>query len=374
MFVKSKLINILLFIFIATVGGIFGAFFYYTSLAPEIKLFREPTENAKDLLGGRLTGLGIYSPGDVSRLNIYTASSVASFFKKKNQTGDVLQDIYLPAERLGIGVVVSMDGWIMTRPTILGNREAKTLIVNIGKNFYDVEKSVYDPLRKISFIKLAASNLSVLNFGDSDEIKFGDNIFIVGGRNRLQSSVVVDISWQEAKGRNFLIQNSEELGRQILIRGRLSQEFVGAPVVSYQGEALGIIDRIDASGNAITAPINNFKKSIQQLFAGAKFKQNYLGLSYIDLNAWKVPGASEAYGFLAQAVDRLGARGIVRGGPAEVAGFAPNDIILKIDENWMRGPLQLGEFLDDYKSGDTINFTVKRGERELLLKAILEEK
>lgn len=359
---------------LATVGGIFGAFFYYTTLAPEIKLFREPTENAKDLLGTRLTGLGIYSPGDISRLNIYTATSVASFFKKKNQTSDVLQNIYLPAERLGLGVVVSMDGWIMTRPSTLGSREAATLIVNIGKNFYNVEKSIYDPLRKISFVKLTASNLSVLNFGDSDEIKFGDNIFIVAGRNELQSSTVTNLAWQEVKGRNFLIQSSEELGRQVLIRGKLGQEFVGAPVVNYKGEAIGLVDRIDASGNLVMIPINNFKKSIQQLFTGAKFKQNYLGLSYIDLNAWKVPGASEAYGLLAQAVDRLGARGIVRGSPAEAAGFAPNDIILKIDENWVRGPLQLGEILDDYKPGDTINFTVKRGEKELLLKAVLEER
>ncbi len=359
---------------IAIIGGVFGAFFYYTSLAPELKLVREITDNPRGLLSSRLTDSGIYSPGDISRLNTYTATSIASVFKKKNQTGKIFEDIYLPGERLGLGIVISMDGWIMTRPQTLGSRQADSVVVNIGKNFYNVEKIIFDPTRKADFIKVAATNFSVLNFGDSDEIKFGDGVFVVAGRNQLQSSVISDIAWQEIKGREFLIQNSEEVARRILVRGKLSQDWLGAPIVNYKGEVLGVVERVDVNGNSVITPMNNFKKSIQQLFAGAKFKQNYLGLSYIDLNAWKAPGTPELYGFLIQANDRLGGRGIGRASPAEAAGFNAGDIILKINEASLRGPFHLGEILDDFKSGETINFTVKRGEKELLLKAVLEER
>jgi S1-C subfamily serine protease len=62
---------------------------------------------------------------------------------------------------------------------------------------------------------------------------------------------------------------------------------------------------------------------------------------------------------------------VVRGGAAQKAGVREGDVIVSVDGRAARGPRDVADAVQRRKPGDRVVVVVKRGDRELTLRATL---
>ena len=93
------------------------------------------------------------------------------FFGNRNQ-----QSMY-PIIATGSGVIISEDGYIVTNNHVVEDAKVVTVTLN-DKREYLAEIVGTDPFTDLALIKIKETNLPILNFGNSDEVKIGEWVWL----------------------------------------------------------------------------------------------------------------------------------------------------------------------------------------------------
>lgn len=279
----------------------------------------------------------------------------------------------------GSGVIATSDGLIITyRDAIIEENSKYKVLVFDGSN-YDAEIVGIDEFSGLAFLKMNASNLSVISFANSDDSRPGKKLIAIGNsfgdyQNRFASGLLSDIN--KAFNLSGKTLSSSEKLEGILETDFDSQEFyLGGPMIDYSSELVGIIGtiKIDNKQKYFQIPSNVVKKSMELAIAGDLSERPYLGIYYIPLTKAYVivNNLTRDKGALIYSASGKQGLAIINGSPAEKAGLKLNDIIIAVNDKEINLDNPLSNILSELRKGDEIELTIIRNGEEIKLKVQL---
>ncbi len=276
----------------------------------------------------------------------------------------------LKYEISGSGSVITEAGHIITNSHVVGHaKQIKCVFAN--KEEIAAELVGTDPLTDIAVILLKPDTprkFPVVVFGDSDKVVVGDHVLAMGSPLALSQSVTLGIVSnsemilpESMRRRGGIRQDGEDVGALVRWLGHDAAIYggnSGGPLVNLDGEMIGINEI--GLGLAGAIPGNLAKEVAEQLIKDGKVRRAWLG---IEVQQLLKHGASKR-GILVS--------GALEDSPAEAAGLASGDILLKIGDTEVdaRFAVQLPDFnglVAALPIGEKVSLLIDRdGERKQL--------
>ncbi len=273
-------------------------------------------------------------------------------------------------ERSGSGVIISSNGHIVTNLHVVG-RSGRILVTLWDKRVLEAERVGYDPMTDLALIKIDATDLPYIEFGNSDEVRVGEWVLAVGNPFNLESTVTAGIV--SAKGRNLnIIKERFALRSFIQTDAAVNPGNSGGALVNLRGELIGINIAIATptgvyAGYAFAVPGNIVRKVVRDLMQYGHVRRAYLGIAFTDvpgdlLARYRIQGPAGAL------IDSVFA-----GSPAARAGLRSGDIIVALNGKKLESSAELQEQIAQRDPGDTIQLEVVRSGKRQRVTVVLAE-
>jgi S1-C subfamily serine protease len=161
----------------------------------------------------------------------------------------------------GSGVVIDTRGYILTNHHVVAGAQAIAVHLRDGRTLEGVLVGS-DPRYDLALIQVGSSGLRAAPLGNSDELKAGQWAIAIGSPFGLENTVTVGVI--SATGRKGVGQG--RYGDFIQTDASINPGNSGGPLVSLNGEVVGINSMIVAPGQGIgfAIPINLAKKIVSQ--------------------------------------------------------------------------------------------------------------
>ncbi len=288
----------------------------------------------------------------------------------------------IPEQRAsGSGVLITADGYIVTNNHVVnGADEINVTLTN--KKSYKAKVIGTDASSDLAVIKIEASGLPYLVYGNSDEIKLGQWVLAIGYPLNLDVTITAGII--SAKNRSINInarQSDRPLETFLQTDAAVNQGNSGGALVNTSGELVGINSAIASptgsyAGYSYAIPVNLVKKVVTDIVKFGTVQRAYLGISYPqdDLTEEQVKKIESDFKVKIGDVQGIVVTDVLEGGAAKAAGIKVGDIITKINGIAITTSPELQEQIAKYKPNDKITLTVKRDNKELNLNATLKAK
>ena len=225
----------------------------------------------------------------------------------------------------GSGVIISRDGYIVTNNHVVDEAEAVTVQLRDERS-YPARVVAKDEPTDIAVLKIAASDLPAMPWGDSDKVEVGEQVFAIGNPFDLDDSVSKGIV--SAKGRN--LPGSTNYEDYIQTDAAINVGNSGGALVNIHGELIGINAAIASftrgnEGVGFSIPSNMVRNAVDQLLKQGRMVRGYLG---VRLPERVDDGVVEQLGLDASSGALLA--GVLRRSPAEAAKLHPVDFITEV--------------------------------------------
>jgi serine protease Do len=277
----------------------------------------------------------------------------------------------------GSGFIISSDGLILTNKHVVSDTSAAyTVITNDGKK-HSAKVLARDPSQDFAVVKIDATGLPTVSLGDSDGLQIGQTAIAIGNAlGQFSNTVSVGV----VSGLERTVTASDESdGQQETIKGVIQTDAAinsgnsGGPLLDLQGEVIGINTAVasDAQSIGFAIPINRAKHDIDSVRTTGNILSPYLGVRYLTIttSTAKQEGLSSSGGALVRGSSDESA--VRAGSPAAKAGIKEEDIIKKVNSQQIDADHMLGDVINEYNVGDTVNLTIDRGGKEITLKVTL---
>lgn len=252
---------------------------------------------------------------------------------------------------LGSGVIISADGYIVTNNHVVEGAEKLEVTMNDNKT-YNATIIGTDSNTDLALLKIDASDLNFITFGDSDKLKVGEWVLAVGNPFGFTSTVTAGIV--SAKARNISsVTHSQQFGIESFIQtdAVVNQGNSGGALVNTKGELMGINTLIysrtgDYSGYAFAIPSSIVKKVISDLKQYGTVQRAMLGITFTQLTPelCKEKNIKLTEGIYVTDVQDQSA--------AKEAGLESEDVITEIGGSKVRNTAELQEVISQYSPGD----------------------
>jgi serine protease Do len=269
----------------------------------------------------------------------------------------------------GSGVIVSADGYIVTNNHVI--EKAENVDVKLNDNRILTAKVVgRDPSSDIALLKVEASNLPYVRYGDSDELKLGEWVLAVGNPFNLTSTVTAGIV--SAKGRSLaIIESDNRVESFIQTDAALNMGNSGGALVNTKGLLVGITTAILSpsgayAGNSFAVPVNIVKKIINDLIEFGEVQRAIIGVNIRDVNS------EDAKEHKLKEIRGVYITNIVANSSAEEAGLQSDDIITSFNGIPVRTSAELQEQVGKYSPGDKATVTYLRKGTERTASIVLK--
>ena len=232
---------------------------------------------------------------------------------------------------LGSGFIISPDGYVVTNNHLIagangtGTVDSVTVILADRKE-YTARIVGRDATSDLALLKIDASNLPFVNFGDSTRARVGDWVVAIGNPYGLGGTVTAGII--SALHRGGITGGAYD--RYIQTDASINMGNSGGPMFDMAGNVIGInsalISPTGASvGIGLAIPAEAAKPVIDALRRGQRPQRGYLGvgLQPLDENVAAALGLPKDQGELV--------RSVVPGQAAARAGLQQGDVILRVN-------------------------------------------
>ena len=270
-------------------------------------------------------------------------------------------------QSLGSGVVVSSDGYIITNNHVVEKAD-EIMVTLYGQQNYKGRIVGTDPKTDIAVIKIAATNLPSIQWGDSDKLQVGEFVLAFGNPYSLGHTVTMGIV--SAMGRaNVGIADYEDF---IQTDAAINPGNSGGPLVNIKGELVGINTAIFSrtggfQGIGFAVPSNMAKSVMTQLISEGKVTRGWLGVTIQNLT----PELAKEFG-LDKTAGAL-VTDVFRGSPAEKAELKRGDVILEVNGKETMNVESLRNTVAQSKVGSTITMKVLRDKKTRSVTANITE-
>ena len=273
----------------------------------------------------------------------------------------------------GSGFFVNSDGYIVTNKHVVSDSQADyTVIMSDGRELPATVLAL-DPVNDLAVIKVEGKDFPSLAFGNSDMLKVGQTVIAIGNplgefANSVSRGIVSGLKRHVTAGSQF--GEEEETLRDIIqTDAAVNPGNSGGPLLDLAGDVIGVNVAVaqGAENIAFAIPVNQIKRSVEEVKAKGKISVPYIGVRYVLLNeeAAKQMGIKTTKGALIQRGQRITDLAVIPGSPADKAGLAENDIILSIDGQAIDADHPLATIIAGKQVGDTVTMKVlHRGDEE----------
>ena len=279
----------------------------------------------------------------------------------------------------GTGIVVSKDGYILTNGHVIPEGATGIQVLMSDETVHtNVELVGRDPFNDIAFLKIADVNdLTPARLGDSAVAQVGQKVVAIGNAlGQYQTSVTSGII--SAVGRPLTASTgvgseTESLENLLQTDAAINPGNSGGPLVNLKGEVIGINTAVaeSAEGIGFAIPINDARGLIKSVTKNGRVDRAYLGVRYVTITPAIVSQEKLAIKQGAY-LTASGGSAIIEGSPASKAGLKDGDIITKVNDSTVDRRNPLSSLLSLYTVGETVELTVLRDGKEVLIKVSLE--
>lgn len=187
---------------------------------------------------------------------------------------------------VGSGVIMSADGKILTNNHVVGDATSVTVTLSDGRTV-DAKVLGTDPASDLAVIQAeGVSDLTAATFGDSDNVKVGDEVIAIGSPGGMQGTVTTGIvsaldrtvtvsegDQQQQQRSPFPFTQQEQQGggttsyQAIQTDAAINQGNSGGPLFNSAGEVIGI-------NSAIYSPVSSADGSAGSVGIGFAIPSN----------------------------------------------------------------------------------------------------
>lgn len=257
----------------------------------------------------------------------------------------------------GSGVVLTPDGYIVTNNHVVdGADEVEVTFNNKVKRNATIIGT--DPTTDLALIKVDASDLDYLVFGDSDQVRIGEWVLAVGNPFNLTSTVTAGIV--SAKARNLsILGEGTSVESFIQTDAAVNPGNSGGALVNTKGELVGINAAIAShtgsyEGYSFAIPSNIVRKVVDDLLLYGTAQRGYLGVQITELTQ----ELAEKEGL--ENIEGVYVADVTEAGAAVLAGMKAGDVITAIEGKKVNSTTQLRESVGQYRPGDKVDVEVNR--------------
>jgi serine protease DegQ len=226
---------------------------------------------------------------------------------------------------LGSGVIVSREGYILTNDHVVEGVTEIQVTLHDGRTV--IGKTVgTDPDTDLAVVRIAASGLTPVTFGQSDQARVGDVVLAIGDPFSVGQTVTMGII--SAVGRE--IGNQNPFGSFIQTDAAINPGNSGGALVDTGGNLIGINTLIFSrsggyQGIGFAIPVSLAKRVMEQIIETGTVTRGWFGVDVADIT----PELAESLGLKGTRGAIVGA--IERGSPAERSGIKLGDVIFSIN-------------------------------------------
>jgi serine protease Do len=254
---------------------------------------------------------------------------------------------------LGSGFIISTDGYVLTNAHVVEAADEITVKLN-DKREFKAKVIGSDRRTDIALLKIEATGLPAVKFGDANKLKVGEWVIAIGSPFGFENSVTAGIV--SAKGRSLPQENFVPF---IQTDAAVNPGNSGGPLFNMRGEVIGINSQIYSRtggfmGLSFAIPIDVANDIANQLKTTGKITRGRIGvvIQPVTKELAESFGLGKAGGALVSSVEK--------GSPAEKAGIEAGDVILKFDGKIVASSEDLPRLVGSSKPGTKASVQLMR--------------
>ncbi|MBI5045636.1 MAG: trypsin-like peptidase domain-containing protein [Candidatus Niyogibacteria bacterium] len=288
----------------------------------------------------------------------------------------------------GSGFLITTDGYILTAWHVVNHADSTIqacLYENAVERYGDLERENcqpasligFDPQRDVALLKIQGTDFPVIQLGEDPPV--GQKIIALGHPNRSLWTATEGIV---SKNPTFFFGDNYNDPYFLQTDAPIYFGSSGGPLISRQGQVVGIVDMMTLSTNGeitginLAVPIGDLKILLPRLMEGGKVTRANLGMHYAflhDLNFQTMSNDFKAYK-LPEKVPGTLALFIIPGGVAEKNGLTKGDIILKVNDQMMSNIVDVTRLISFQKPGTEVVLEIMRQGETKFVTVRLNEK
>ncbi len=265
----------------------------------------------------------------------------------------------------GAGVIIRNDGFILTSLHVVRGADAIRVTLKDGRS-YDATVIGRDTFSDLATIKISASGLPTVRFGNADKLRLGQWVMAIGNPYAYENSVsagLVSGLGREAKAFTQAFGARTGALRFIQTDVPLNPGSSGGPLFNLQGEVVGINSfiRDEAQNIGFAIPSNVARDVGEKLIKQGTVQHPYLGIEMRD------PAETPSGAGLTPGVE---VTKVKIPSPASTGGIQVGDIIMSIESNQIREPSDVSNMVATRSVGEKLNIVIKRNgaEKSMVIK------
>ncbi len=254
---------------------------------------------------------------------------------------------------LGSGFIISNDGFILTNAHVVDGADDITVRLT-DKREFRAKLIGSDRRTDIALLKIEATGLPRVALGDANRLRVGEWVVAIGSPFGFDNSVTAGIV--SAKGRALPQENFVPF---IQTDVAINPGNSGGPLFNLRGEVIGINSQIYSRtggfmGLSFAIPIDVAMDVVAQLRSTGRVARGRIGVVIQEVSK----ELAESFG-LKKPTGAL-VNSLERGGPAQLGGIEPSDIILRFDGKVVGSSSDLPRIVASTRPGSKVPVEVWR--------------
>ncbi len=274
-------------------------------------------------------------------------------------------------EGMGSGIIARADGYILTNNHVIEGADKVVVELSDGRKI-DGTVVGTDPPTDLAVVKIEATGLKPVAFGDSDEIQVGDWVLAIGSPFGLDQTVTAGI----ISGKNRvqgIVGGTDGFEDFLQTDAAINPGNSGGPLVNLRGELVGLNTAIlsrsgSSAGIGFAIPVSLAQPVLDSIIETGSVRRGFIGAQVADVN----PDVIKEFDLKIDSGALI--RGVVAGQPAATAGLEPGDVVRSIDGKSVTSGTQLRNLIAAKPPGSSVTLSVNRGGKSMDLQVNLQER
>jgi serine protease Do len=276
-----------------------------------------------------------------------------------------------PSHGIGSGFIVSPDGYVLTNAHVVAEASEVTVKLTDRREFAAKVIGV-DKRSDVALIKIAATGLPFVHFGDPARIRPGQWAIAIGSPFGFENSVTAGVV--SATGRTLPDDSGSSYVPFIQTDAAVNPGNSGGPLFNLDGQVIGINSQIYSRtggymGMSFAIPIDVALSVKDQLLKNGKVNRSRIGVAVQDMSQplSQSFGMTTPHGALVSAVEPKS--------PGERAGLKPGDIITSVNGRSIDHSADLPAVISQLTPGTEARLGVWHDKKatEVMIKTVLLE-